>query len=745
MTIATIEGTIGGAYLLRSRHLSPRDVAMWPNLKTCTLPCAFLLAFAGNFSNAQESIPLPQAQIDPHAANPFSDDQGLANPDHARQPDSEIETDLGYPSKQNPRIVVPSTQPSFDPPRNHQSGVDSEHRPGFSLIAPGTLDRLHSPMLRQDLQINGAQSCATSNCHGGPRPGMSQPWARRGSEYQIWVENDPHMQSWRTLCSDESVAIMQRLNIMEGDQIVDQAGFDNCLACHNSTKRYNEPRQQKQQHHLSINHFGSHTESHHSPVETARSIHRLISTRSGSQRSSLPSDTNGFLREGVGCSSCHGPSELWINTHFQQHWSPQGATGVGFIEAGDLHVRARMCAACHVGDKDRDMNHDIIAAGHPTLRYELATFHAWQPKHWRDAEANDKTYYEPQLWLAGQIAATDASLSLLHARTADAHTVSEWPEFAAFNCASCHHNLGINNDRKPFDKNRQSTASYSQWNDAGLRWLVNYRIENGQGSSEDFRLISALDAVRDAMEARPKPNPETVGNAVIEARSAIATWFDGQPGMEERSMFRSDRLAQVIVSAAGKRDTFRTWESAVQFYLAAVAARESWPGGWSGPLRNVADQLQNGLRYPDMIDISRYAKRDGAGPVLNRVETTRLGVEMAGWLGPVQLEPLFEEDDETITQRMRQELEQLIQQMEARLEELAEARAKIDANEQAEKKDDNEKKDADTTNRADEKKPELEEKSREDLKKQLEEQLKALEARNNTSPQEDKQDETLGS
>ncbi len=368
-------------------------------------------------------------------------------------------------------------QESLPPPQPVQ--IQSIPRPeamSASLAGPrmdpATLDRLHWPLLRKDLQVNGAMSCATSNCHGGPRVGVSQPWARRGMEFQIWLENDPHAQSWRTICGKESVSIMERLGIVEDGQIVDRAGFDNCLACHNTARRFDEPR------------------------------------RAHLTQDRAADDVNTFLREGVGCAGCHGPSEKWIATHFQQNWSPDGATDQGFVEAGDLFVRARMCASCHVGDQDRDMNHDIIAAGHPTLRYELATFHSWQPKHWRDREVSDPTYYEAQLWLAGQLASADASLALLQTRAEKAHTVSTWPEFAAYNCASCHHNLDLDNQRTPIDANRKAVALYSQWDDAGIRWLIQFRIESGQSTEEDHQLIAALDAVKQSMEMSPRPRAD---------------------------------------------------------------------------------------------------------------------------------------------------------------------------------------------------------------------------------------------
>jgi hypothetical protein len=488
------------------------------------------------------------------------------------------------------------------------SPIAEMDRPATSLAR---LDQFHQPLLRQDLKINGAVSCAASSCHAGPRPGIANASAARGMEYQLWLEQDPHAQSWRTLCSDESVAMMRRLKIMEGDAIVDRQGFDNCLACHNTTKRYDEPRRS-------------------SLVDSSGFADAAIA------------DVQPMLREGVGCAGCHGPSERWIDAHYRRDWSAQGASQNGFVEVGDLYVRARMCAACHIGDKDRDMNHDIIAAGHPTLRFELATFHAWQPKHWRDAEASDKTFYEAQLWLAGQIAATDAALSLLQARAQRAHSVSKWPELAAYNCASCHHRLSMGDDRRSLQGNRAATAIYSDWNDAGLRWLIAYRIESGAVSDEDSHLIAALDRVKSRMEESPRPSAEAVAEAAAHAREVLAEWFDSSAGQYERTRMRSDRLGRVVASAAGRRSTFQNWESAVQFYLAAVAARQSWPGGGKGAMQDVADRMRHGLSYPEMIDISRYARRSGSGPRLNRLEAMRLGVELAGWLGPVSQKPSAE-------------------------------------------------------------------------------------------------------
>ncbi len=476
-----------------------------------------------------------------------------------------------------------------------------------------TLDRLHAPILSQEFMIQGAASCAAASCHGGPRPHVSQPAAKRGSEYQLWKEHDPHARSWATISSPASVAMMQRLGIMTGGQIVDRAGFDNCLACHNTTKRFDEPRS-----------LADH-------------------------------------REGVGCAGCHGPSQRWAGIHYRYDFAPQLAAADGFVNTGDLYVRARMCASCHVGDKDRDMNHDIIAAGHPPLKYELATYHARQPKHWRDPESRNATYYEAQLWLAGQVAATDASLSLLNARASQRQPVSRWPELAAYDCASCHHSLGLrdNRHRTKF----AARAPFSSWNDSGLRWLIDYRQSAGEATNDDWALLKSLDDVKELMESAAIADAPSVAKASSDARKALAAWYDSSTAATLRQTFRSEHLGFVLASAAGKPQTFSAWESSVQFYLAAVAARASWPGGWDGALRDVSESLRIGLSYPQNLDINQESGIRGQ-PTISADEAMQLGILLAGSLGPIHYQQPPADDDDS--EQLRRELREMIEQINQR-------------------------------------------------------------------------------
>src|SRR5437870_3137050 len=87
----------------------------------------------------------------------------------------------------------------------------------------------------------------------------------------------------------------------------------------------------------------------------------------------------------------------------------------------DPKVRAETCAGCHVGAPAglgaplRDMNHDLIAAGHPRLNFDYATYLRALPPHWAEKDrdvspaalrpAGDEFPH----WLVGRAATTAAT------------------------------------------------------------------------------------------------------------------------------------------------------------------------------------------------------------------------------------------------------------------------------------------------------------------------------------------------
>ena len=124
-------------------------------------------------------------------------------------------------------------------------------------------------------------------------------------------------------------------------------------------------------------------------------------------------------------------------------------------DLNDPLTRAQSCAQCHVGSPHREVNHDLIAAGHPRLNYEHAAYHGRLHKHWRDEQdRRNNPEYELQLWAAGQLGSAEAALKLLQWRAgggedeqtgasdnASVTTKPVWPEFAEYECSACHHNL----------------------------------------------------------------------------------------------------------------------------------------------------------------------------------------------------------------------------------------------------------------------------------------------------------------
>jgi hypothetical protein len=80
----------------------------------------------------------------------------------------------------------------------------------------------------------------------------------------------------------------------------------------------------------------------------------------------------------------------------------------------------------------RDVDHDLISAGHPRLQFEFGTYRANMPAHWRQ-----RKQAETDVWAAGQRATAEAALALLAYRA----KTGPWPEFAEYDCFACHHSL----------------------------------------------------------------------------------------------------------------------------------------------------------------------------------------------------------------------------------------------------------------------------------------------------------------
>src|SRR5262249_44767359 len=104
----------------------------------------------------------------------------------------------------------------------------------------------------------------------------------------------------------------------------------------------------------------------------------------------------------------------------------------GMVDTKSLQIRANTCLQCHLGDATHVVVHDLIAAGHPDLAFELDTFTAAQPAHHRPVPAAMRI----RAWAVGEMTGVADAMKLIAM-----HAPKNWPEFSDMECYQCHHDL----------------------------------------------------------------------------------------------------------------------------------------------------------------------------------------------------------------------------------------------------------------------------------------------------------------
>ena len=242
----------------------------------------------------------------------------------------------------------------------------------------------HSPLPNQAPgQTIGTVNCTTSTCHGSITPWEGSNVLQ--NEYTTWSRLDKHAKAYTVLHNDRSKKMMQRLGSK-------QPAYESkmCLDCH----AHNPPPAQR--------------------------------------------DARFSLSDGVSCEGCHGPAGKWVQSHTVNTHAENIAQGL--YPTNQPIDQARLCLSCHLGSESKPMTHRIMGAGHPRLSFEMDTFSAIEPAHWRiDADwKKRKGDYDPmRVWSLGQLVAVEELLSALidPKRGRD----GMFPELALFDCHACHH------------------------------------------------------------------------------------------------------------------------------------------------------------------------------------------------------------------------------------------------------------------------------------------------------------------
>jgi hypothetical protein len=417
----------------------------------------------------------------------------------------------------------------------------------------------------------GSLSCAAASCHGGGRPG------ERFSEHSTWaadltrnppVPHDPHANAYRVLFNADSVRI--------ADLIGGGPAHTNtrCLQCH-----------------------------------------------------AVPGATAGAVTEGVGCAGCHGPEEKWLTVHYLPEWkamSNRDKAGYGFVPTKNLVHRATACAGCHVGDATRDVDHDLIAAGHPRLSFEYARYHhsPQYRKHWADPAADRD--FEVKAWAIGQVASLRAAADVLRAR---ADRPGPWPDFAGQSCYACHQTVG---ERLP--KGIGAPGRGLGW----PAWEVWYTAAAGPALDLTPGSKAGIDADLAALQkVMNHPNPKRAdakekADALVKA---LDRWLAAARDAQDAGQLvvrpgAAQLMARALADDAAKA---HDWDALAQQYLGCVAVYHAAGGKaaqpeWREPLEAVGTELRfpavTGGRYdsPRGFDADRLKRvRAGFGGLLGGI------------------------------------------------------------------------------------------------------------------------------
>ena len=241
---------------------------------------------------------------------------------------------------------------------------------------------LDAPLPEQGSAVhNGVATCATSACHGKiaavPERNVQL------NEYHLWSTQDRHSRAYQTLLSDKSKSIANKLNLPSAHTA------SQCLACH---------------------------------ADNVQSAKRGAKFQ---------------LSDGVGCEACHGGSEQWLKTHTEPNATHANNISAGLYPSENPAKRAQLCLSCHVGTQNKFADHQMMAAGHPRLTFEMDTFNANQPAHYTvDSDYLSRKGAQPlgQLWVAGQLENAKSLLTLI----ANHGGIFTSANLAIYDCHGCH-------------------------------------------------------------------------------------------------------------------------------------------------------------------------------------------------------------------------------------------------------------------------------------------------------------------
>lgn len=413
------------------------------------------------------------------------------------------------------------------------------------LIAVGLIVATAAELPAEDPATNrliGVAGCTAASCHGGR--------SLIGGEASAWLARDvAHRRAYDVLFNETSVRMAQQLGLKAAHTEA------RCLACHSA-------------------------EAPHSGIVQGERF---------------------AVEYGVGCESCHGAAGTWVARHTERSWrslSPDSKSALGFHDLRSLTARAEICVACHVGSPRATVDHDLIAAGHPRLTFEMSAYHDMLPKHWDSAaELRRDPAQQLRLWAIGHgvSAKVMSDISVARAESAiNSGAKHVTPDLAEFDCQACHHDLAEPARGRPTLRSPLGSPHWGSWTVTPARVAARHsRSTFGQdGTSADASLEKLLNLIQQSRLGAP-PADSLLPTARQSSRD-LAAWSRSIE-LAATDSARADQLLHRLLAVESDADWLSTWDGQTQRYLAIVAVNQSLLGVAD---RKTLAEFPNRLRFP---------------------------------------------------------------------------------------------------------------------------------------------------
>ena len=408
----------------------------------------------------------------------------------------------------------------------------------------------------------GPGSCAATSCHGSVRPVAGSRILQ--NEYSTWIIKDKHSRAYQALTGDIGERMARILKL--GGKAEEAP---KCLACH---------------------------ALYVAPEQRGRAFE---------------------IAEGVSCENCHGPASRWLGPHTTRDWPHEKSVAMGMRDTRDVIHRTEECLKCHLGTKDKFVDHEMIAAGHPDLYFELDSFSAVMPRHWKEPResapgkpAEDAAWVGVRDWSAGQAVQLRAALERLVWRAKGERFDGRrniWPEYSELSCFACHHSLGPAKDswrqghgyagRRPGDPG---------WN--ASRYVVFRLLAKQVEPAYAAELDRVLESLTEEM-SKLNPDRDAVVSAASAAQPMAQKFADRLVSMPYDSSMTLGMLKRITedadsIALADERAAEQATMALDSLYIAY--AREAKPAG-APAVRAAINGLFQQLENPSAYSADQFA------------------------------------------------------------------------------------------------------------------------------------------